>query len=237
MSKRKKVYVDPVLKNKVVGYIRVSTEIQADYGYSLEAQRQDIVRYCELYNLELIEIVADEGISAKSMERPGILKALNILMSGMAGGLIVAKLDRLTRSMRDLAAMLEKYFSQTKYNLISVSEQIDTSSASGRFVLYILTAVAQYEREATSERVKRGMCVKKDKGERSGGIPYGKMLATDGIRLEDNPDEHMVINAAKDMKESGMTYRSICKQLDVSGNRNRKGRPFSVSAIHSIVMG
>lgn len=249
MGKRKKDCIDIVLKNKVIGYARVSTEMQADSGYSLEAQRQDIERYCELYNLELIEIIADEGISAKSMNRPGIEKALNILTSGMAGGLIIAKLDRLTRSIRDLAALLEKYF--TKYNLMSVSEQIDTSSASGRFVLHILVSVAQYEREATSERVQKAMNVKRNSGERIGSVPYGKKLKDDGLHtnrknhptnchgclnLEDNPDESIIIAAANGMKDGNMTYRAICNQLNVAGNRrNRAGKPFTLSAVYRMV--
>lgn len=218
---------------KCVGYVRVSTDKQADEGYSLEAQRQDINRYCQLYNLELIEIIADEGLSACNLDRDGIQKALNMLSVGIADGLIVAKLDRLTRSVRDLSYLLETYF--TRYTLMSVADKIDTSSASGRLVLNIIMSVAQWEREAISERVKKALDVKRGKGERVGGIPYGKKLAPDGVHLEDNPDESVVISAAKDMKEGNMTYRAICKQLNVAGNRNREGKHFTLSAVHRMV--
>lgn len=215
---------------KCVGYVRVSTEMQADFGYSLEAQRQDIERYCELYKMELVEIISDEGISAKNIRRPGLEKALKMLND--VDGLVVAKLDRLTRSVKDLGYLLDKHFA--KSNLVSVSEKIDTSSANGRFVLNILVSVAQYEREATSERVKRGMDVKKGKGERTGNIPYGKRLSADKVHLEDNPDEQAVIDYVCAMRSRSMTYRDICKHLNTSGNRNRNNKPFSVSAIHAM---
>lgn len=218
---------------RIVGYVRVSTEMQADEGYSLIAQKQDIERYCQLYNLELLDIITDNGLSACNLERPGIQRALKMLSIGLAEGLVVAKLDRLTRSVRDLSYLLEKYF--TKYALMSVADKIDTTSASGRLVLNIIMSVAQWEREAISERVKKAMDVKRCRGERIGSIPYGKMLSADKIHLEDNPDEGIVISAAKDMKEGQMTYREICKRLNVSGNRNREGRPFTLSAVHKMV--
>lgn len=217
---------------KMIGYVRVSTERQADEGYSLDAQRQDITRYCQLYGLELIDIIADEGISACNLEREGLNMALNMINVGLADGLVVAKLDRLTRSVRDLSYLLEEYF--TKYALMSVADKIDTSSASGRLVLNIIISVAQWEREAISERIKKAMDVKGDRGERRGNIPYGKKLSADGVHLEDSPDENIIITATKDMKEGGMTYMEICKQLNVAGNRTRNNKPFTISAIHRI---
>lgn len=214
---------------KVLGYVRVSTEHQVDAGYSLESQRQDIVRYCELYKLDLIEIISDKGLSACNLSRGGLQKVLGMLRSGSADGLIVAKLDRLTRSVRDLSYLLEKYF--TIYTLMSVADKIDTGSASGRLVLNIIMSVAQWEREAISERVKKAMGVKKGNNERVGGIPYGKRLSFDGVHLEDHPDEQIVISACRNMKDD-MTYRDICKQLNRAGNLNRQGKPFTLSAIH-----
>lgn len=218
---------------RCIGYVRVSTEMQVDAGYSLEAQRQDIERYCELYKIELVEIISDEGVSAKNIRRPGLEKALKILQE--IDGLIVAKLDRLTRSVKDLGHLLDKYFKYS--NLISVSEKIDTSSANGRFVLNILVSVAQYEREATSERVKRSMDVKKDKGERVGGIPYGKRLSADGIHLEEDMDEQHIIGHAKTLKVEGQSFRAIKSLMTVNGMVNRNNRPFSLSAVHSLVRG
>lgn len=216
---------------RVLGYIRVSTDKQADEGYSLEAQRQDIERYCELYNLELIDIIADEGESAGTLERPGIERALGILKSEVAEGLVVAKLDRLTRNVKDLGYLLEEYFS--KYALMSVSDKIDTSTASGRLVLNIIISVAQWEREAISERIKKAMDIKRGNRERIGNIPYGKRLTSDGIHLEDNPQEQEIISMIKSLRSDGITYETIEHTLKLN-RRNREGNPFTISAIHRI---
>lgn len=233
---------------KVIGYIRVSTDIQVEEGYSLEAQRQDIERYCQLYGLELINIISDEGVSAGTLEREGLQKALIMLKTGVAEGLIVAKLDRFTRNVKDLGYLLEEYF--TKYALMSVSDKIDTSTASGRLVLNIIVSVAQWEREAISERVKKGMEIKRDKGERIGGIPYGKRLKSDGfhtnrkdhplyclgcLNLEDNPDEQNIISTIKTMRQNNMTYEEIENRLENCYlYKNRHGKSFALSSIYKI---
>lgn len=225
--------------NKMIGYCRVSTDIQAEEGYSLQAQKQDIERYCQLYGLELVDIIYDEGLSACNLEREGIQKALKMISVGMVDGLIVAKLDRLTRSVRDLSYLLEKYF--TKYALMSVADKIDTTSASGRLVLNIIMSVAQWEREAISERTKKAMDVKKVNGERVGGIPYGKRLSADGIHLEDEPWEMKTIEHIKSLKSSGFTLRmikdhlSLRKQDGTTCYFSRNGKPFGVSAIHRML--
>src|SRR2546427_109341 len=120
---------------KVLGYVRVSTEEQAERGVSLDAQRAKLDAYAALYDLELIEVIVDAGVSAKSFERPGLQRALSLLRKGKAVALLVAKLDRLTRSMRDLGALVEDELVKGKWALLSVAEQLDTRTASGRLVL------------------------------------------------------------------------------------------------------
>ena len=85
--------------------------------------------YAQLYELELLEVIADAGESAKSLERPGLQEALAMLKAKEADALLVVKLDRLTRSVRDLGHLVEKYFAPGKAALLSVGEQIDTRSA------------------------------------------------------------------------------------------------------------
>lgn len=217
---------------KMIGYCRVSTEMQADEGYSLDAQREDITQYCNLYKMELVEIVSDEGRSAKNMDRPGLAKVLSMLRNKEVDGLIVAKLDRLTRSVKDLGHLLDKYFKDL--NLISVSEKIDTSSANGRFVLNILISVAQYEREATGERVKRGMAQKKSLGQRCGNIPYGNKLSSDSLHLEDNSREQQVIQMIRELRANKMSLQDIASRLSFHGYSTRSGNTFTLSHISKL---
>ena len=95
---------------RTVAYIRVSTDKQAEHGVSLEAQRAKVEAYAQLYDLDLIAVIEDAGQSAKSLDRPGLDHALTLLREGQADALLVVKLDRLTRSVRDLGDLLETYF-------------------------------------------------------------------------------------------------------------------------------
>src|SRR5947209_6142493 len=117
---------------RVVGYIRVSTEEQAAGGLSLEAQASKVRAYCELYELELMRIESDPGFSGKSLDRPGVSAVLDELRRRKDGadGLVVAKLDRLTRSLRDWQALIEEHFEERRgKRLFSVEESIDTRRA------------------------------------------------------------------------------------------------------------
>ena len=154
-----------------VGYVRVSTEKQADVGISLEAQTEKIQAMAVVQGLELDEVIIDAGESAKSLSRPGMERLLQLVDSGAAETVIVAKLDRLTRSVKDLAELLE-HFNRRGASLVSVAESLDTGSASGRLVLNIMTAVSQWEREAIGERTRDALSHKKAKGERVGTIPW-----------------------------------------------------------------
>ena len=119
---------------KVIGYIRVSTDKQAEHGFSLEAQAEKLKAYAMLYDIELVDLVVEQG-SAKSVDREGLQSVLERLGKD-ADGLLVVKLDRLTRSVADLGRLVETYFQD--YALLSVGEQIDTRSAAGRLVLNVL---------------------------------------------------------------------------------------------------
>ena len=174
---------------KVIAYLRVSTEKQADHGISLESQKKKVKQYADLYDLDLVEIIVDAGLSAKTLNRTGLQKALSMLKSNEATGLLVVKLDRLTRSVKDLGYLIEKYFDK-KYSLFSVSENIDTRTAAGRLVLNILGSVSQWEREIIGERTSESMQHKIQKGQYIGGnIPFGFTLGADKVNLVENLHE------------------------------------------------
>ncbi len=207
----------------MVGYIRVSTAGQADEGVSLDVQRARLAAYCGLYGHELVSIEADEGISAKNMRgRAGLRAALDALEAGTVDGIIVSKLDRLTRSVRDLGALLEGPFARGA--LVSVGEQVDTSTAGGRLVLNVLASVAQWEREVIGERIAQVHAYKRARGERSGQVPFGFHLAADGVHLEEHDDEQRAITMIRDLRAGGMSYRAIVAELGVRGVEPRGKR-------------
>src|SRR5262249_37494924 len=153
-------------------------------------QRAKVAAYAELYDLELVEVVVDAGASAKTLERTGLQRALGMLRGGRAEALLVVKLDRLTRPVKDLGALVEEYFATGRWALLSVGEQVDRRTAAGRLVLNVLASVAQWEREATGERTAAAMQHKAAQGEYTGGdVPYGYRIARDGVHLEQDEDE------------------------------------------------
>ena len=220
-------------RTRAVAYLRVSTDHQAEHGVSLDAQRAKTTAYAALYDIDLVAVIVDAGISAKSLDRDGLNEALGYLEAGHADALLVVKLDRLTRSVKDLGWLLDHVFH--RWALLSVSENIDTRSAAGRLVLNVLASVAQWERETTSERTKAALAHKRRQGEYTGGRPpYGWRLGTDGVHLDRDPAEQAVIAEVVNLREDGMSFARIRDELDRRGVRSRRGKALSVSAIHAI---
>ncbi|HXP62244.1 hypothetical protein SBA6_970009 [Candidatus Sulfopaludibacter sp. SbA6] len=171
-----------------IGYVRVSTDKQADRGVSLEAQVEKIRAMATVHDVELLDVLVDAGESTRDLDRPGMARVLELVRSRAVGMVIVAKLDRLTRSVRDLAVLLEQ-FQRRGVSLVSVADSLDSGSASGRLVLNIMVSVSQWEREAVSERTRDAMRHKKAKLEFVGNAPYGYRLAQDRRHVEPEPGE------------------------------------------------
>lgn len=214
---------------KVVGYIRVSTEEQAESGLSLTVQRTKLAAFAIAMDLELIRVFEDAGKSAKSLDRPGLQGALQALRDGEAEGLLVAKLDRLTRNVADLGELVQDYFS-SRYSLLAVGDSIDTRSAGGRLVLNVLGSVAQWEREAIAERTRDAMQQLKKEGRFTGGdAPYG-FEVHDG-ELVPRPDEQIVVMLARKLRQEHYSLRAISAALSAQGHKSRLGKPFDAQQV------
>ena len=216
---------------RVVGYVRVSTDKQAERGLSLDAQRGRLEAWAALYGAELVAVVVDAGESAKTLVRPGLTRALAMLDAHEADTLLVAKLDRLTRSVRDLDTLLSEHFGNGGADLVSVAESIDTHSAAGRLVLNVLASVSQWEREAIGERTAAALSVKSDRGERVGSVPFGYSLADDGVHLVAHDDEQGTIRAARELRAGGLSLRAVAERLATLGHRSRTGRAFAAMQV------
>src|SRR5262249_22805391 len=177
---------------RAIGYVRVSTDKQADHGVSLEAQEAKIRAMATVQGAEIVELIVDGGESAKNLKRPGTERLLSMVDDRQIDTVIVAKLDRLTRSVKDLCSLLE-LFEKRGVALVSVAESLDTSSAAGRLVITIMAAVSQWEREAIGERTRDAMRHKKSNGQRVGNIAYGFRLAADEEHLDPDPHEQAVL--------------------------------------------
>lgn len=224
-------------RTRAVAYIRVSTDKQAEHGVSLDAQRAKLQAYAALYDLDLVAIEVDAGQSASTLDRPALQSALALLRSRKADALLVVKLDRLTRSVRDLGDLVDRYFGAGKSaSLLSVGDQIDTRTAAGRMVLNLLTTVAQWEREATAERTAAAMAHKAAAGEYTGGLaPYGFALAADGVRLVANAAEQAVLSQVRELRDSGLSMRAVAVELGKRGVLSRTGKALGLTQIARMV--
>lgn len=236
MARRTASAASLATRTRAVAYVRVSTEKQADHGVSLDAQRAKIEAYAALYDVDLVDIVVDAGASAKTLNRPGLTRALAMLDAGTADALLVVKLDRLTRSVRDLGELVERYFAAGRGALLSVGEQIDTRTAGGRLVLNVLASVSQWEREAIGERTSAAMQHKASQGEFTGGeLPYGFRLAADGFTLEPHDVEQRILSQARRLRDAGLSLRAVAAELGREGFRARSGRPFAAMQVARMV--
>jgi DNA invertase Pin-like site-specific DNA recombinase len=217
-----------------VGYVRVSTDRQADQGASLEAQAARIQAMATVQNAELADVVVDSGESAKSMNRPGLRRVLAMAESGKVAAVIVAKLDRLTRSVKDLCELLE-LFERKNVALISVAESLDTGSAAGRLVITIMGAVSQWEREAIGERTRDVLRHKRNLGERVGNVHYGYRLTADRRHVEPDPAEQAVLVTIRDLRARHRSLREIATVLNDSGSRTRRGTPWRHEYVKALI--
>ena len=162
---------------RIAGYVRVSHDEQKKYGYSVQAQIERIIRYAEENNCQLVEIYVDEGFTATKMKRPDLLRMLNDL--DKFDVLVFTRLDRFSRNVLQANKMVEI---MEEYNVAIKSieeEDIDTTTADGKFNFNLRVSLAQREAEKTSERIKSVFEFKIKQGQPvSGNQPYGYKIQT-----------------------------------------------------------
>lgn len=216
---------------KAIGYIRVSTQEQATSGYSLDAQKAKLEAYAALYDIELTDIVVDAGVSAKSLKREGLQRVLTTLDNGGADAVLIFKLDRLTRSVKDWNVLIEKYF--TNKALLSVSDQIDTRTAAGRLCLNVLMSVAQWERETIGERTSTALQYKKSQGQHIGSVPYGYEAIDKTLAVVES--EAAAIALIKDMKEQGLKLQAIADELNAQNIPTKRGGKWYPTSVKNVL--
>jgi site-specific DNA recombinase len=201
-----------------IGYVRVSTDEQAREGISLESQRAKIAAYCNLNDLELTEIIEDAGKSGKDLNREGIQSLVGEIKARRIDAVVVYKLDRLSRKVRDTLSLMD-LIEKKSVAFHSITERIDTKSAMGKFFLNVMASMNQWERDTISERTRDALSVKIARCERVGSVRYGYNLDPDGKTLIEKPKEQEAIQLIKHLKNKGYSLRNICRELTDRGYR------------------
>ncbi len=171
---------------RAIGYVRVSTEDQAREGVSLDVQASKIRAYCEAKGWALTEIIRDEGRSARDLNRPGIRRVREMARkrngARVADVLVVLKLDRLTRSVKDLGTLMDE-FRRLRFGFTSIQEAVDTTSATGELFFNIVASISQWERRVIGERTSAALQHRRAQGQRVSRDPFGWRVNGDGRTL------------------------------------------------------
>jgi site-specific DNA recombinase len=223
---------------KTIGYCRCSTEEQSSTGHSLEVQKAKIEAYALLHDLTIDEFVVDAGISAKSLNRPGIQGLMSQVSKGQVERVVVFKLDRISRAIIDLASLVET-FNKHDVSFVSVSEQLDTGSACGRLMVNLLGVLSQFEREQISERVTTTLDHLRTTGKvYSGSAPYGFRVSEthlSGKTLAPVPEQQEAIKDMRRLRAEDWSFASIAEYLNKLGTSARNGGKWHASSVHSVL--
>lgn len=192
---------------QVIGYVRVSTDEQGESGAGIEAQRVAITAECERRGWQLLNVAEDPGYSAKDLRRPGIQAALEALSRHQADGLVAAKLDRLSRSMIDFAALMAMA-QREGWALVALDCAVDTTTPAGEAMANVLATFAQFERRLIGQRTKEALAAK-----RAAGVRLGRPRTL--------PD-HVVDQVVAERRQGG-TLRGIATRLNDGGVQTAQG--------------
>ena len=227
-------------ERKVAGvYIRVSTEDQAREGFSLGEQEEKLLQLCKFKDLEVYKVYKDAGISAKDMEhRPQFQEMLKDMKEGKLNYIVAYKLDRITRSVRDLEELIS-VLEQYNCFLLCDRDDVNTSTANGRFFVRMLTVLSQLEIEIVSERTKFGLNGAIKSGHIPGQRPFGYKSAEDKRMVIDNTTRPYV-EKIFDMYLEGKSFQQIAnyfKENNIYPKKNWKDTTIQKIIDNKIYMG
>lgn len=210
--KRKRTTL-PTSPARVVGYVRVSTDDQA---LGPAAQREALARWCAAHGAELVAVLEDVGVSGAAPldRRPGLLAALDALEPNGASVLLVAKRDRLARDPI-VAAMIEASVAREGARVVSGAEAgTEGDDPTAILMRRMVDAFAEYERHMIRSRTRAALAVKRTRGERTGEVPYGWRLSSDGVHLEEHPEEARAVALVRELRAAGVSIRAIAARLE-----------------------
>jgi DNA invertase Pin-like site-specific DNA recombinase len=214
----------PIKSGKALLYARVSTAMQVEDGVSLDVQERTLRQAGEMYAFTESELVKEEGRSGKNVSgRPKLIDALKRLDNKEADALIVTRIDRLARSTKDFLDIVDRA-NKNNWRLILLDLNLDTSTYQGRFVVTIMSALAEMERGIIAERAKD---IHKDRRQR--GVVWGKDIGPKMVVPEG------VIQEILQKRKLGYSYSKIADALNKQGVQTARGGSWYASSVKNIV--
>lgn len=215
---------EPKTTDVALLYARVSTQLQINDGVSMDVQERQLRQAAELAGYTNMRLVREEGRSGKSITgRPALTAALNDLDEGRAHAVFVTRIDRLARSTKDFLSIVDRA-DKYKWRLVMLDLNLDTASYQGRFVVTIMSALAEMERGIIAERQKD---VHEDRRKR--GIVWGVDMGP-RAKTEDELLERILASRAK-----GLSFGEIARQLNADGIETVNKRQWHSTTVKNIV--
>ena len=219
-------------------YVRVSTEEQAKEGFSIRAQQDKLKDFIKIKGWELYDVYIDEGISGKNItERPAINRLIADVMQKKVENVLVFKIDRLTRSTKDLITLMET-FNNNNCAFNSLMESIDTGTPSGRMFIKIIGIFAEFERENLIERVSVALEKKVREGYTISGfsVPYGYIRENGNREITINEEESKIVKEIFSMYLSKhKTLYDIAKTLTMRNIKTGSGNEWNASSVKYVL--
>jgi DNA invertase Pin-like site-specific DNA recombinase len=226
----------PAARKRAVCYVRIS--VDRDDETSTQTQSERVRAYCKAHGWPIVDVIVEPGRSAyrsTRTSRPGFKRVMGLIDSGAANVLVVWKLDRAERNTEGICALVRE-LAERGAQFVSVTEQFDTATASGRMMLQVLASLAEMESATKSERTKAWQ----DHRRTNGGTPTGPRpfgYQRERNRLIVDKAEAAVIRRAARAVLAGKSFRSIVRDLDAAGVRGKNGRAFTARTLQGILLG
>ena len=229
-------------QRKAIAYTRVSTDEKAILELSPEAQRIKVTAHADLSGLTIVEVLTDEDESASTLNRPAMSKLLTHIDSGRIDAVIISKLDRLTRRIKDFKSLLQRMRKAKRadggqgIDLISSAEYLDTGNDTGQIVINVVDSMSQWDREVIGERTSAVLQERKAQGRTTGNPPFGYAVGEGGVLIE-NEREQAILKRVAQLREQGKTWQIVADTLTAEGVRTRRGTAFSKQGILKVAKG
>ena len=200
-------------------YVRVSTQDQAQQGFSLDAQEDSLKNYANALGYEIFKIYRDEGKSAKDLKRPEMQQMLNDAENKKFSAIFIYKLDRFSRSLKDLILTIDQ-LKNLGIDFISLQDKIETASASGKLMFHIISAFAEFERNIIGDRTKFGMQRKASEGGVITKAPRGYKIVNKELVPDENSEE--IKHIFGEFLNSSISLTKLAKKFNMTPTGMKK---------------
>lgn len=221
------------MMKKVIGYVRVSSEIQKRKNNSIPLQKKKIKEYCSLNDFDLIDVYEDDGVSGMSIDkRNGFKSMVEFMKENKIDGIVVWSLSRLGRKMKDVVEFMD-FLKSNNIGFFSIKENLSNDDKIGSLIMNILSSINEFEVEVIRERIKDVKRNKKENGEVYGRMMYG-FDNVNGKMIE-NKEEKRIIRRVKNFRSRGWSWRRISNRLNDEGVKSKENKIWYDGSLYNVM--